>query len=181
MTTQKDFKRLVRSRMQKTGESYTSARATLLKGSKRTAHAEGNGVSLTVAEPKPVVKAPSPADFAKLAGMSDEKIKEKTGCTWERWVWALDAVNAQAWPHGEIAEYVQREVQGAQLVDAGRHRRVRADPRSAGKGPAAQRQVGGVEEQDDRCGGRHGLQGVQAGEASSGLALQPGGGAHRRA
>ena len=109
MTTQKDFKRLVRSRMQKTGESYTSARATLLKGSKRTAHAEGNGVSLTVAEPKPVVKAPSPAAFAKLAGMSDEKIKEKTGCTWERWVWALDAVNAQAWPHGEIAEYVREK------------------------------------------------------------------------
>ena len=109
MTTQKDFKRLVRSRMQKTGESYTSARATLLKGSKRTAYAEGNGVSLTVAEPKPDVKAPSPADFAKLAGMSDEKIREKTGCTWERWVWALDAVNAQAWPHGEIAEYVREK------------------------------------------------------------------------
>ena len=30
MTTQKDFKRLVRGRMQKTGESYTAARASLL-------------------------------------------------------------------------------------------------------------------------------------------------------
>jgi hypothetical protein len=29
MTTQKDFKRLVRGRMQKTGESYTAARANL--------------------------------------------------------------------------------------------------------------------------------------------------------
>ena len=109
MTTQKDFKRLVRGRMQKTGESYTSARATLLKGSKRIAHAEGNGASVTVAEPQPALKGPAPADFSKIAGMSDEKIKEKTGCTWERWVWALDAVNAQAWPHGEIAEYVREK------------------------------------------------------------------------
>ncbi len=30
MPTDKDFKRLVRGRMQKTGESYTAARATLL-------------------------------------------------------------------------------------------------------------------------------------------------------
>ena len=31
MPTQKDFKRLVRRRMQKTGESYTAARAQLLE------------------------------------------------------------------------------------------------------------------------------------------------------
>ena len=110
MTTQKDFKRLVRGRMQKTGESYTSARATLLKqGPKRTAHADGNGAAVTVAEPQPVVKATPPPDFAKIAGMSDAKLKEKTGCTWERWVWALDEVNAQAWPHKEIAEYVNEK------------------------------------------------------------------------
>ena len=30
MTRQKSFKRLVRARMEKTGESYTAARATLL-------------------------------------------------------------------------------------------------------------------------------------------------------
>ena len=30
MTTQKSFKRLVRTRMEKTGESYTAARAMLL-------------------------------------------------------------------------------------------------------------------------------------------------------
>ena len=110
MTTQKDFKRLVRGRMQKTGESYTSARATLLKqGSRRTAHVEGNGVSIAVAAPQPAVKATPPADFSRIAGMSDEKLKEKTGCTWDRWVWALDAVNAQAWPHKEIAEYVHEK------------------------------------------------------------------------
>ncbi len=57
MTVNKDFKRLVRQRMQRTGESYTSARTKLLH-----------------------------TNYAKLAGMSDASIKAKTGCTWERWL-----------------------------------------------------------------------------------------------
>lgn len=87
MPTNKDFKRLVRGRMQKTGESYTAARAQLLK---RT---------------KPITT--ERVDYAKLAGMmSDAALKAKTGCTWERWVRALDRVQAYAWPHRRIAEYV---------------------------------------------------------------------------
>ena len=35
MTRQKSFKRLVRSRMEKTGESYTGARAVLLAARRR--------------------------------------------------------------------------------------------------------------------------------------------------
>lgn len=88
MPAQKDFKRLVRARMQKTGESYTSARSQLLKQ-----------------RPAP---APTP-DYAELAGMSDATIKAKTGCDWERWVWALDRVQAHEWPHRAIAEYVQEK------------------------------------------------------------------------
>lgn len=112
MTTQKDFKRLVRGRMQKTGESYTAARATLLRQSaKRNGHSpEGNGeapLATATVERQSATPAPvQPADFARVAGMSDETIKEKTGCTWDRWVWALDQVNAQGWPHKAIAEYV---------------------------------------------------------------------------
>lgn len=112
MTTQKDFKRLIRGRMQKTGESYTAARATLLKSAERKARSvEGNGhgpmpdAKTTVATPTSV----QPADFARIAGMSDEKMKEKTGCTWEKWVWALDQVNANQWPHTEIATYVHEK------------------------------------------------------------------------
>ncbi|HEU5154041.1 MAG TPA: hypothetical protein VFU03_04890, partial [Gemmatimonadales bacterium] len=93
MTTNKDFKRLVRGRMQKTGESYTTARANLLKH------------SLT---PTPK-QAPAAIDYAGLAGMSDVTIKARTGCTWERWVWALDRVDAHLWPHREIAQYVQEK------------------------------------------------------------------------
>jgi uncharacterized protein YndB with AHSA1/START domain len=84
MTANKDFKRLVRSRMQRTGESYTSARSKLLR------------------------KSQAKVDYAKLAGMSDAVIKAKTGCTWERWTHALDYVGAQAWPHRQIADYVHK-------------------------------------------------------------------------
>ena len=92
MPTDKDFKRLVRGRMQKTGEAYTTARAHLRKHQP------------TVAVPPAPV--PAPADYAKLAGRSDAIIKERTGCTWERWVKALDRAKAYTWPHPEIAKYV---------------------------------------------------------------------------
>ena len=88
MTLRKDFKRLVRTRMQKTGESYTAARARL------------------VAQPRssPVASI----DYAALAGMSDDAIKARTGCTWERWVYALDKKDASTWSHREIADYVHK-------------------------------------------------------------------------
>jgi hypothetical protein len=90
MPTNKDFKRLVRGRMQKTGESYTTARAQLLKRTKP--------------DNQPRV------DYAKLAGMmSDAALKAKTGCTWERWVHALDRVKAHTWPHRRIAQYVHEK------------------------------------------------------------------------
>lgn len=93
MPTNKDFKRLVRARMQKTGESYTSARTHLL-------------VKPRTPETPP---APAPADYAKLAGMSDATVKAKTGCAWDRWVWALDRVQAHTWSHREIAQYVHEK------------------------------------------------------------------------
>lgn len=93
MPTNKDFKRLVRARMHKTGEAYTTARAHLLK--------------------KKAASPPAPkhaaADFATLAGMSDATIKAKTGCTWDRWVKALDYVEASTWSHRDIAAYVNEK------------------------------------------------------------------------
>ena len=90
MPTKKDFKRLVRGRMQKTGESYTTARVHLLAKK----------------QPAPARPAPTRTDYATLAGMSDAAVKAKTGCNWERWVKALDYAGAHAWPHREIAQYV---------------------------------------------------------------------------
>lgn len=100
MPTQKDFKRLVRRRMQKTGESYTSARARLLKTRPSNKSISTNKRVFTNGS------AASKPDYAKLAGMSDASLKAKTGCAWDKWVKALDHVNAHTWPHGKIAEHV---------------------------------------------------------------------------
>ena len=91
MPIHKDFKRLVRGRMQKTGESYTTARAHLLKQKP--------------AAPVP----PASVDYAQLAGRSDAILKANTGCTWERWVKVLDRAGAYTWPHRDIAKHVHEK------------------------------------------------------------------------
>jgi hypothetical protein len=117
MPIEKDFKRLVRRRMRKTGESYTAARAQLLKTSPTR--------TLAVRRPPRSAKAP-PVDYASIAGMSDAALKAKTGCDWGRWVRALDHAKAHTWPHRKIASYVhdQYEIPGwwAQAVTVGYER-----------------------------------------------------------
>ena len=84
MTVNRDFKQLVRARMRKTGEAYTTARARML--SKRAKPAE--------------------PDYAKLAGKSDKMIEARTGCTWKRWVGALDYLKADKWSHTKRASFI---------------------------------------------------------------------------
>ncbi|MDP9205875.1 MAG: hypothetical protein M3P12_10540 [Gemmatimonadota bacterium] len=88
MPTNKDLKRLVRARMRKTGEAYTAARTHIIK------------------KPKALTKS---VDYAALAGMSDEKVEAKTGCTWERWVYALDRKGAERMSHRDIAALVSEK------------------------------------------------------------------------
>jgi hypothetical protein len=83
MPKQKDLKRLVRARMQKTGESYTTARLHL-------------------------VKTPPP-DYGKLAGMSDAKVEQATGSNWERWVKALDADDGKSMSHRDLARHIKQK------------------------------------------------------------------------
>ncbi len=97
MTRNKDLKRLVRARMKKTGESYTSARAQITRKSKAK--------TPSAAAIAPVASA-NPKDYARLAGMSDTVIKERTGCTWERWVKSLDYYGAEQMSHRDIAALV---------------------------------------------------------------------------
>jgi hypothetical protein len=99
MTTNKDFKRLVRGRMLKTGESYTAARSNLIQTSRADRRTGGATVRVPVAK----------ADYAKLAGRSDAVVKSNTGCDWDRWVKALDHAKAYEWPHREIARYVHEK------------------------------------------------------------------------
>jgi uncharacterized protein YndB with AHSA1/START domain len=48
-------------------------------------------------------------DYAALAGISDAAIKKNTGCTWARWVPALDALGAQRLSHADIARLVSEK------------------------------------------------------------------------
>jgi hypothetical protein len=99
MTQQKDFKRLVRARMQKTGESYTAARANILK--KTTAR---NG---SAAAPPAGARFRLPAvDYERLSGVRNAVLEERTGCTWERWVPLLDRLGAAQMSHTELARMV---------------------------------------------------------------------------
>ncbi|MEX1363071.1 MAG: hypothetical protein AB1Z98_08090 [Nannocystaceae bacterium] len=109
MTENKNFKRRVRARMAKTGESYTAARAQLTK----------------TAAVAPV--GPSPEQYASLAGMSDEAVERKTGRDWKGWVQQLDALGAAELSHREIAAAVGKrwpEIGGwwAQTVTVGYER-----------------------------------------------------------
>jgi hypothetical protein len=85
MTRQKSFKRLVRARMGKTGESYTGARAALLAATDPKA---SEGPALT---------------------MSDEAIRRRTGRGWEEWFDLLDEWGAADRSHTEIARWVAAE------------------------------------------------------------------------
>ena len=93
MTRQKSFKRLVRARMEKTGESYTAARASLLSAEETKAT---EGPTLT---------------------MSEESIVRRTGRGWEAWFDLLDDAGAVEWPHAEIARWLAEE-QGVAGWDA---------------------------------------------------------------
>jgi uncharacterized protein YndB with AHSA1/START domain len=85
MTRQKSFKRLVRQRMGKTGESYTSARAALL----------------TAEEPK--------ASKQRVLATSDEEIRRRTGRGWEEWFDLLDEWGAPERSHREIARWLAEQ------------------------------------------------------------------------
>jgi len=95
MPKQKDLKRLVRSRIKKTGESYAAARTQLTRKKVRTKTGAPSGT--------PAI------DYAKLAGFSDAAIKAKTGCTWEKWVYVLDKWGAAEKTHTAIATHVHEK------------------------------------------------------------------------
>jgi uncharacterized protein YndB with AHSA1/START domain len=116
MTSQKSFKRLVRGRMEKTGESYTAARTALLAGDEPA----------TAAAPPPLAT-------------SDDAIRRRTGRGWEEWFDLLDAWGAAERPHKEIARWVAERqgveplAWGAQAV-AVSYERARG-LRAVGEGP----------------------------------------------
>jgi hypothetical protein len=93
MTRNKDLKRLVRSRMTKTGESYTAARAVLVS--------RDGKVESPYAAPR--------KDWPALAGKTDAAVRTNTGRTWAEWVEALDRAGAYRLSHRDIAKLVNGE------------------------------------------------------------------------
>lgn len=85
MTEHKSFKRLVRARMAKTGESYTAARQKLLAG-----------------------EEPKGAGEVRLA-TSDEKIRQRTGRGWEEWFEMLDEWGAAEHSHRDTARWLAEQ------------------------------------------------------------------------
>ena len=150
MTVQKSFKRLVRARMAKTGESYTAARTQLL--------AAGD-------------EASTKEDIPQLV-CSDERIRERTGRGWEEWFALLDSWDAESTGHTQIARQVA-ELLGihplawdAQAVTTSFERaRVEAGGRRAGRRWVRRRRV-----EDDRRPGRAGVHGVRRSVAASRMA-----------
>ncbi|MGH3646683.1 MAG: hypothetical protein ACRDTM_05865 [Micromonosporaceae bacterium] len=97
MTTQKSFKSRVRTRMGKTGESYTTARRHLLP------------------KPDPTVAPPAdpaePATPVRPLGFSDDAVRERTGRGWDEWYALLDTWGGTGHNHTEIARWLVTEHQ----------------------------------------------------------------------
>jgi len=87
MTTHRSFKRLIRSRMEKTSESYTAARAVLLAAQ------------------------PSTADPRPPLATSDEEIRRRSGRGWEEWFDLLDKWGAAERSHRDIARWVAEQLE----------------------------------------------------------------------
>jgi hypothetical protein len=90
MTTQKLFKRRVRERMSKTGESYTAARRHVSRTRDRLEDAEAGLASAR-----------------ELA--SDAKLTEATGRGWDAWLTLLDRWGARRSKHGETVDFLMAE------------------------------------------------------------------------
>jgi hypothetical protein len=87
MTRQKTFKRRVRERMAKTGETYTSARRMLI--------AAGEHPESAVATFEPPV--------------ADQKVIEATGRGWQDWFALLDEWDATRRTHTEMARWLREQ------------------------------------------------------------------------
>lgn len=92
MPRDRDLKRIIRARMQKTGEAYTTARAHIID-------------STDIAHAATPDAAASP-DYAARAGRRDEIMVERTGRDWAAWVRLLDDAGAIELSHTDIARLV---------------------------------------------------------------------------
>jgi hypothetical protein len=107
VTEQKSFKRRVRARMSKTGETYAAARRQVSQKRDRVQAARTR-----------LATAPMP--------VSEDKLVEGTGRKWDAWFSILDRWGARQRKHGEIVAFLmdERDVAGwyAQAITVGYER-----------------------------------------------------------
>jgi hypothetical protein len=123
--------------MQKTGESYTTARLQILNKnsnglaralmvSSRGAKVPPREAPVTEASAVKVLAQESRPNYAAITRMSDQALQKATGCTWQRWVNALDRAKAFQMSHREIAKYIGQKYKTsswwAQMVTVGYER-----------------------------------------------------------
>ncbi|WBB68579.1 hypothetical protein [Micromonospora sp. WMMD812] len=119
MTSKKSFKARVRSRMDKTGEAYTTARRQLLARSEATTpdRPADPPAGLPPATPSPAAAA------EQTERIADALLRDRTGRGWDEWFGLLDDWQATARTHTEIARWLVtvHEVPGwwAQTVTVG--------------------------------------------------------------
>ena len=96
MPTQKTFKQRIRTRMTKTGESYTAARHQLLR----------KATEPTAPDVAPKAVDPTESD---AFGVSDDSMLRATGKRHAEWFALLDAWGATERRHPEIARWLSQE------------------------------------------------------------------------
>ena len=103
MTKQKSFKGRVRARMDKTSESYTTARRQLL--AKAGAQADPEAPTQPA---EPAATPPGDAPEAKRP-YSEQAIRANTGRGWDEWFALLDEWGGAERPHPEIVRWLVGE------------------------------------------------------------------------
>ncbi len=88
MTRQKSFKERIRARMEKTGESYVTARRRLIE--KAEADARRRSTPQTISPTR----------------TNDDAVLKNTGRGWDEWFALLDEWGAKKRKHGEIARWL---------------------------------------------------------------------------
>jgi hypothetical protein len=104
MTRARALKSVIRARISKTGERYTTARRHVLATHGRASR------SSALAAPSPAVTAPSAAPASAKGVVSAAKVLERTGHDLDHWFGVLDRFGAAAKGHTATARHLHKDL-----------------------------------------------------------------------
>jgi len=108
MTQLKKLKKSIRSRSEKTGESYTAARRQVLLARDKAEPAKSPETEAAT-PPPPTDPPPSPTAAAAKGSVSDESARKKTGHGHDHWFAVLDEFGAAAKGHTAAAAHLHEQ------------------------------------------------------------------------